>query len=194
MRVIAGKYKGRLLKRPPEHLTRPTSSRTREAIFNILQHHPDVTLQGSVVWDVFAGSGALGLEALSRGATYVTFVEKDPQVIQILQENIDQLGIKDDCTILRIDATQLTVKGVVSSPADVIFLDPPYDKNLELPTLLALQEQNIIKPETIIVLETSKTTDLSTTESQFTLLDQRTYGAAKVSLFRAMNIKLEKLS
>lgn len=186
MRLIAGKYKGRLLKRPPEHLTRPTSSRTREAIFNILQHYPNVNLQGAMVWDVFAGSGAMGLEAMSRGAAHVTFVEKDPQVIQILHDNIDHLGAKENCTILRADATQLTAKGIVSSPANVIFLDPPYNKDLELPTLLSLQDLKILTPETIIVLETSKTRNLSQIETQFILLDQRTYGAAKVSLFRGV--------
>lgn len=182
MRIIAGKYKGRLLKRPPDHLTRPTASRTREAIFNILQHHPDVSLQGATVWDIFAGSGAMGLEALSRGAAYVTFVEKDPYVIRILQENIDHLGVGEDSTVLRGDATQLVVRGA-PQPADIIILDPPYDKGLELPTLLLLRDKGILTIETLIVLETSKSTDLKSIEAHFTLQDQRIYGAAKVSFF-----------
>lgn len=188
MRIIAGKYKGRLLKRPSEHLTRPTATRTREAIFNILQHHPDVRLQGAIVWDVFAGSGAMGLEALSRGAAHVTFVEKDPQVIRILQENMDHLGAGESCAILRGDATQLVLKST-PQPADIIILDPPYDKGLELLTLLSLRDKGILTAETLIVLETSKSTNLTPFEVNFTLQDQRTYGAAKVSLFRGIELQ-----
>lgn len=185
MRLIAGKFKGRPLKCPPEYSTRPTSSRTREAIFNILQHHPDLHLQGAKVWDVFAGSGAMGLEALSRGAKHVTFMEQDAEVIRILQENITYLGCGDSCRILKVDATKLALqKGNAGKSADLIFLDPPYDKGLELPALLNLKELGVLSPETLVVLETSKLCNTTSLEEQFTLLEQRTYGAAKVSFFR----------
>lgn len=184
MRIIAGHYRGQTLRRPPEETTRPTSGRTREAIFNILQHHPEVNLRGAVVWDVFAGSGALGLEALSRGASQVVFVEKDPRVIEVLRENIRHLKVEKFVRIIKGDGQGL--KGP-EGPADLLFMDPPYHQNLELPTLLTLREMGVLAPQTLVVLETSKTTDLSYLENQFVFQMQRSYGAAKVTLMTQLS-------
>ncbi len=139
-----------------------------------------------MVWDVFAGSGAMGLEALSRGAKHVTFVEQDAGVIRILQENIDHLGVGDLCRVLKADATKLVLpKSSANDHANLVFLDPPYDKGLELPTLLNLKNLGVLSLETFIALETSKLFNSEVLESQFILFDQRTYGAAKVSFIRS---------
>lgn len=187
MRLIAGKYRGRKLLSPPSALTRPTSDRARESIFNILTHHPDMTLSGARVMDAFAGSGAMGLEALSRGAAHVTFIEKNPAVLGILRQNIALLAVEHQTHIIGADATTLERigrKDNEDSTMDLIFIDPPYQKDLEILTLKALLKQGYIHPKTLILLETSAEKDpLEETDpfllEKFNLSDIRTYGAAK---------------
>lgn len=206
MRLIAGKFRGRRLERPSDAITRPTSDRTRESIFNILMSHSDIDMVDAEVMDVFAGTGAMGLEALSRGAHHVIFVEQHPVVIKVLKQNIATLRVEDETTVIQGDAIQIFRKGreVFQQSAhperrsvepksnglklilrtNLIFLDPPYDQNLEGPTLLALRQGGWLSPQTVIVLETSVNTNISEILNAFTLTDQRTYGAAKVSFLR----------
>lgn len=182
MRIIAGKYRNKKLNLPPESITRPTSQRCRESIFNILQHHPDNPLVNAHVWDVFAGSGAMGLEALSRGASSVMFVENNPKIIPFLKENIKHLNAEDHSKILQKDATELSES--FSQPVDIIFMDPPYDKGLEFKAMIRLRDLDIFSKQTIMILETSKTTNLDLLQEHFTLTDTRLYGAAKVTFWQ----------
>jgi len=174
MRIIAGSFRSRHLETPPSSLTRPTSDRTRQAIFNILQTLIDLT--NTRVLDTFAGSGAMGLEALSRGAGHITFIEKHAEVLRVLQHNIQTLAVNDHTTLIRADA-QLPPK--TKDPVELVFLDPPYGKNLALPTLTALAQQGWLKDGMIVVLEMGAKERIPILES-FDVLDQRTYGAAQV--------------
>ena len=181
MRIISGKFKGRRLIRPDDKITRPTMDRTREAIFNILQHCPSFSFQGSVVLDVFAGSGAYGLESLSRGASHVYFIEKHPIVFKVLEENCRSLNCLDVVDTLRIDALKT---GKSSRGMDLIFIDPPYHQNLIAPCLHHLDAMGWIKPTTLIVVETDKDESISFTEENFSVLLDRSYGRNHIFLIR----------
>jgi 16S rRNA (guanine966-N2)-methyltransferase len=173
MRIIAGKYKSRRLISPPSSLTRPTSDRARESIFNILNSLSG-DLTDTYVLDAFAGSGALGLEALSRGAQHVYFMEKDPRVIQFLKSNISNLSADGECTVIQGDATK---PPKASQPMDVIFLDPPYDQTLEDVCITALHNQGWVNHDTLSVLETSSKREIKLPPNA-QIIDQRRYGAA----------------
>lgn len=122
MRVIAGSARGRRLEPPQGESIRPTSDRVREASLNALGSLGLV--QGATVLDLFAGSGALGIEALSRGAAHATFVDADPTAVRLVQRNLDATGLADRATVTRSDAFAVVANGAV---ADVVFADPPYD-------------------------------------------------------------------
>lgn len=125
MRIIAGDWRGRRLVAPAGRTTRPTTDRAREAWMSIVQP----SLAEARVLDLFAGSGALGLEALSRGAAAATFVEDDPRAIAALRANIEALGAADRATVVRTDAVRF-VKGLEAAAFDIAFADPPYDQRL----------------------------------------------------------------
>src|SRR5438874_2516489 len=125
MRIVGGELRGRVLQAPPGQDTRPTSEKVREAIFNIL---PD--LMDREVLDLFAGTGALGLEALSRGAEHVTFVEKSRNVAQVLKANIDKLALADRTRVVTGDALQMIKRPLAQRPYSLVFLDPPYKSDL----------------------------------------------------------------
>lgn len=133
MRIIAGRFKRRQIKAPPGHLTRPTTDRTRESAFNLLESR--MSLAGAAVLDLFAGSGAMGLEALSRGASHATFVESDGRVLAAARENAQALGVDEQCTFLRMDALSY-LKHDRGESFDVVFADPPY----HLPSIALLPE------------------------------------------------------
>ncbi|MBM4172341.1 MAG: 16S rRNA (guanine(966)-N(2))-methyltransferase RsmD [Ignavibacteria bacterium] len=126
MRIIAGKYKGRFIKFPKSNLVRPTTDKTKESIFNYLYH--SFEFEGIKVCDLYAGSGSLGLEALSRGAESVHFIEKDYKVSQILKENIYSLKAQAECEVFKMDALRF-VKKKKHSTYDLILADPPFFKN-----------------------------------------------------------------
>ncbi|AIK96957.1 16S rRNA (guanine(966)-N(2))-methyltransferase RsmD [Candidatus Odyssella acanthamoebae] len=184
MRIIGGKNRGRKLTLPDEAYTRPTTDRIREAVFNILTHHPEVKLQGSQVLDGFAGSGAMGLEALSRGAIHVTFVEQQVGVAKILQKNIEVLADKSQIELIRGDLMKIKR---ASQPMDLIFLDPPYGKGLEFTAIPYLQTQGWINKNTIIIYETDVRTDLTPLLSMIVIIDERVYGAIKICFLRPHN-------
>jgi len=149
MRIIAGSIRGRTLKSPKSDATRPTSDRLKETLFNILA---PVLWQAQVL-DVFAGSGALGLEALSRGAAYATFMESKASTIQLIQDNIALCGFEKQTMIIQGDALQ-KIKVIRPSQAmDLVIIDPPYQIGLALLTLEALASVSWLKPTTIIVVE-----------------------------------------
>lgn len=183
MRIISGTRKGRPLQRPPQQVTRPTTDRVRESVFNILLHLEGFSFDGAVVLDLFAGSGAMGLEALSRGATQATFVELNPIARQVVAQNVQALKFVDQSRILGIDA--LDLPSPFTAAADLIFIDPPYFQNLEIPVINHLLVKGWIKLGTIVVLEASKKTKLDLMEAPFSLLTARTFGNTAISIFKA---------
>ncbi len=180
MRIVGGQFRGRALSAPAGRDTRPTTDRTREAVFNILEHAPwSPGLEGRRVLDLFAGSGALGLEAVSRGAAFALFVETDAAARGAIRDNIEALALFGTTRIHRRDATDLGVKPAgLGEPFDLIFLDPPYHKGLGERALAHLREGGWITVDALIVFECAA--DENPSLADFESLDERTYGVAKV--------------
>jgi 16S rRNA (guanine966-N2)-methyltransferase len=184
MRIIAGQHKGRALIAPNGMGTRPTSDRTRESLFNVIAHaHWAPPLEGTRVIDLFAGSGALGLEAMSRGAAFCLFVETDHGARGAIRDNIEALGLFGNTRLHRRSATDLGDKPAgVGSPFTLAFLDPPYHKGLVQPALDCLVEGKWLADDALVVVETGS--DEMLMFPGWTLLDGRDYGAARVSFLK----------
>lgn len=183
MRIVGGRFKGRTLATPSDEGTRPTSDRVRESVFNILAHGLDgPPLEGAQVIDLFAGTGALGLEALSRGATYALFVEENADARGLIRRNIEAFGLQGITRIFRRDATNL-------GPANArdrygyAFLDPPYGKSLGEAALSSLRAGNWLIPGAIAILEERAGVDIALPPG-FEMLEQRTYGDTMVHFSR----------
>lgn len=176
MRLIAGKHRGRRLAAPPGRTARPTADRTREALFNILAHSDLVELDGAVVVDAFAGTGALGLEALSRGAARVIFIETAPASLAVLKDNIALLREDAACRVIKADATRPPRAG---EPCTLALLDAPYNAELSAPALAALARQGWLAPGALAVVEVAAAEPLAVPPG-FTVEDERTYGAARL--------------
>ena len=185
MRVVAGKFRGRALTAPPGLATRPTADRVRQAVFDVVAHAPFApSLQGARVMDLFAGSGALGIEALSRGAAFCLFVETDEQARGALRTNLDALGLIGAGRVHRRDATDLGLRPASDgTPFDVAFLDPPYGKRLGEAALMGLAAGGWLAPGALAVLERGADEPLFALEG-FECVDQRGWGPAAVSFFR----------
>lgn len=175
-RIIAGRFRGRRLEVPRGSSVRPTTDRMRERVFSMLMHgyYPD--MHGARVADLFAGTGALGLEALSRGAEHITFVEKSASSIACLKANIAALKATAEANVLQVTARSLPVVG---EPFQFVFMDPPYGKGLVEPTLARLLEADWIAADTVIICELGSDEDL-TLPPQLELLDERSQGAQRV--------------
>lgn len=184
MRIVGGKFKGRGLAGPADHATRPTSDRVREAIFNILAHGvADFALAGTRVLDLFAGTGAMGLEAISRGSRFCQFVEESAEARGLIRRNADGLGVIGLVKIWRRDATKLGP--CAPQPAfDLIFADPPYGKGLGEKALTSLVEDGWLNPGAVVVLEEAASATVSEMPG-LRLLDTRTYGDTQVRFYRA---------
>lgn len=184
MRIVGGQFKGRAIAAPQGRDTRPTSDRARESVFNVLAHADwSPGIEGRRVLDLFAGSGALGLEAMSRGAVFALFVETDAAARGTIRDNIEALGLFGNTRIHRRDATDLGVKPAgVGEPFDLVFLDPPYGKGLGERALARLGEGGWITPDALIMLEVGA--DETPQLAAFETLDERGYGAAKVLFLR----------
>ena len=180
MRIVGGTLKGRALVTPGGQATRPTSDRARESLFNILAHADWTTpLDGARALDLFAGSGAQGLEAISRGASFALFVETDAAARGAIRDNIEALSLFGATRIHRRDATDLGLRPAgLAAPFDVVFLDPPYGKGLGERALTQLLPGGWITPDATIVLECAA--DETVPTPGFTLRDERIWGAAKV--------------
>lgn len=177
MRIVAGSHKGRPLNAPKGRDTRPTSDRAREAMFNVLAHGVDGPgLDGARVVDVFAGTGALGLEALSRGAAHCTFVESDPGAARILKDNIRTLGEGANAIVMQMKAAQVATPP--AGPADYAFLDAPYDRGLTAPALAALAEHGWLKPGAVVLAEVGAREALDPPMG-FDVVKEKSYGAAR---------------
>jgi 16S rRNA (guanine966-N2)-methyltransferase len=188
MRIVGGKLKGRAIRAPEGRGTRPTSDRARESIFNVLSHADwAIPLEGARVIDAFAGSGALGLEALSRGAAFCLFVETDSAARGCIRENIETFQLFGVTRIHRRSATDLGAKPAgLGAPFDLVFMDPPYDYDLVPPALDQLVRGAWVTPDALVVAETGA--DESAPETKgWRLLDERIYGAARISFLRAGN-------
>lgn len=185
MRIVGGALRGRKLLSPEGTATRPTSDRARESVFNILLHAKwleyDI-LQDADVLDVFAGTGALGLEALSRGGRHCVFIENDRKAAKTCQANIDALGMDDRAKLLAFDALKPPSRPEYTNPRTLVFLDPPYGKDMGCAALEALSKKGWLKKGAVCVLEM----DRKRTEQNpagFALADERAYGIALVRFF-----------
>lgn len=176
MRIVGGSHKGRRLTAPDGRGTRPTSDRARESLFNILAHSPLVDLDGARVVDAFAGSGALGLEALSRGAEHAWFLERDHAALAAIRANVAELRVEGQTTILRADATK---PPPAVQPCTLALVDAPYEKDLSAPCLAALAQRGWLAPGALAMVEVAAREVLPVPEG-FTIEDERTYGAARV--------------
>jgi 16S rRNA (guanine966-N2)-methyltransferase len=183
MRIVGGQFRGRVLATPGDDRTRPTSDRVREAVFNILAHGvADFALEGVRVLDLFAGTGALGVEALSRGAAYCLFVEEDAEARGTIRRNVEAFGLTGITKIFRRDATAL-------GPAEnrgtfgLVFLDPPYGKGLGERALASASAGGWLTPDAVAVMEERKDTVIAL-PVDFTAIDQRSWGDTQVVFAR----------
>jgi 16S rRNA (guanine966-N2)-methyltransferase len=184
MRIVGGKFKGRAIAAPAGRDTRPTSDRAREAVFNVLAHAPwSAGIEGARVLDLFAGSGALGLEAMSRGAAFALFVDTDAAARGAIRDNIEALGLFGATRIHRRDATDLGAKPAgLGEPFDLVFLDPPYGKGLGEAALACLAPGAWITPQAMIAFEFG--VDETPVTPDFETQDERAFGAAKVRFLK----------
>jgi len=186
MRIVSGKLRGRNIATPSGRNTRPTSDQTRESVFNILKHAEWAPpLDGAIVADIFAGSGALGLEAISRGADFCLFVETEPKARAAIRANIEKMKISEDTRLHRYDATKLKVApGNLRGKFTHIFMDPPYSKGLWKPVLSRLKQQDLLADDGVIILEES--VDAEIEPRGFEILADKHWGAARVLFLRPL--------
>ena len=171
MRIIAGTHRGHTIYAPPGTDTRPTSDRVRENVFNILG-----PVDGASVLDLYAGSGAMGLEALSRGAERAVFVERDPDAAKVIERNLDKLRLRG--TVVRRDA--VSVLASETRKYDLVLVDPPYDMYLDVQPQLARYLPGVLAEDGVVVVETDARVEPDLPLPQRT---SRKYGAARVTVY-----------
>ncbi len=177
MRIVGGSLGGRVLKAPAGRDTRPTSEKVREALFNILG-----SVEGDHILDLFAGSGALGIEALSRGAARVTFVDGGKPALTAVRANLAQLGLTDRAEVIAGDAVANAARLVPGTPWRVVFVDPPYASELASKAVLALPRTHLA-PNAVIVIEHDRRNVPPDALGSLLRTDQRRYGDTLVSFF-----------
>lgn len=177
MRIIGGRFKGRVLSGPKGPGLRPTSDRLRETVFNIIEHGLSVPIEGARVIDLFAGTGALGLEALSRGAAHTLFVDDGAEARALLRANIEALGVAGVSRIFRRDATRLGE--AAGAPVSLAFLDPPYGRDLAGAALLSLHVGAWLAPGATCVVEEATAAAFDAPDA-FALLDERRQGDSAI--------------
>jgi 16S rRNA (guanine966-N2)-methyltransferase len=180
MRVVGGEFRGRPLATPRTDAIRPTSDRAREALFNVLAHRFPEKLQGARVLDLFSGTGALGLEALSRGASFCMFIEDSAEGRGLVRSNVEAFGLQGRTKIFRRDATRLGPAGTVQ-PFGLVFADPPYGKGLGEAALRSAQLGGWLQPGALCVVEEAATAPFELGEG-FSILDERNYGETVMRL------------
>ena len=185
MRIIGGTAKGRRLASFRGMSIRPTSDRVREAIFNILQCSKDAGFPFRKVLDLFAGTGAVGIEALSRGAETVTFVDNDPTAVKIIRKNLETCGFSGMTSIINMDVQpSLTLLDKKGERFDLIFIDPPYHASLTGTALHCIEERGLLNKAGIIVVESSKRMIWDGELKDIELFDRRKYGDTVVSFYK----------
>jgi len=184
MRIVAGKFRGAGLAAPKGLATRPTSDRVRQALFNVLEHGtPQVAFNGMRVLDLFAGSGALGLEALSRGARFCLFVEESAAARAAIRRNVEAFGLTGATKIWRRDAAKLGAAGRIE-PFDLIFCDPPYGKGLGQLALAAAVDGGWAGEGAIAVLEERAGLQIDW-PTPLQEIDRRRYGDTEIIIARS---------
>ena len=178
MRVVGGRLRSRPLAGPKSAAVRPTTNRLREALFNILAHSYDDPVTGARVLDLFAGTGALGIEAISRGAAYALFVDDGVEARALLRDNIEALGLGGVTRIFRRDATKLGPAHPLE-PFSLVFLDPPYGKGLAEKALISAREGNWLKPDALVIVEEAADAAFKAPEG-FAELERRQYDDTEV--------------
>jgi len=173
MRVVGGRLRGRAIAAPKSKAIRPTADRLRESLFNILVHSFDDPVTGARVLDLFAGTGALGIEALSRGAAFVLFVDEGAEARALLRENVAALGLGGTCKIFRRDATKLG-EAHPNTPFSLGFLDPPYGHGLASAALASARTGGWLMPDALIVVEEAAKAQFDVPEG-FREVDRRRY-------------------
>lgn len=180
MRIVAGRLKGRTLKGPGSNRVRPTSDRLRETIFDILIHAYGNPVEGARVIDLFAGTGAMGFEALSRGASLALFVEQAAAACAILRANIQTLGLEKAARVLRGNACKLGI-APDGEEYNLLFLDPPYGRGLAPPALAALRDGSWLAQNALLVIEESAGARIVLPEG-YALCETRRFGATQIVL------------
>jgi 16S rRNA (guanine966-N2)-methyltransferase len=184
MRIVGGRFRGRPLAGPKSNAIRPTADRLRESLFNILVHAYGDPVTGARVLDLFAGTGALGVEALSRGAVFALFVDDGAEARALLRENATSLGLGGTSKIFRRDATKLGPVYPVE-PFSLAFLDPPYGLNLATPALASARSGGWFTPEALIVVEEAMKSAFAAPEG-FAELERRAYDETEFVFLRAV--------
>ena len=183
MRVVGGRLRGRNLASPSSQAIRPTADRLRESVFNILMHAYDDPIEGARVLDLFAGTGALGIEATSRGAAFVLFVDDGVEARSLLRNNTETLGLGGTTRIFRRDATKLGPAHPLE-PFSLAFLDPPYGKGLAELALTAARDGGWLTPEALIVVEEAAAATFKSPEG-FEELERRAYDDTELVFLRS---------
>src|ERR1700750_2085913 len=183
MRVVGGRLRGRNLAAPASHEIRPTADRLRESVFNILMHAYDNPIQDARVLDLFAGTGALGIEAVSRGAAFALFVDNGAEARALLRNNVETLALGGVSKVYRRDATDLGPAHPMQ-PFSLAFLDPPYGKGLAEKSLASLRDGGWLVPGALLVVEEAKTAGFVAPEG-FEELERRAYDDTEFVFLRA---------
>ncbi len=186
MRVVGGRLKGRHIVAPSSRDIRPTADRLREAVFNILIHAYDDPVEGVRVLDLFAGTGALGIEAASRGAAFAMFVDNGTEARALLRNNVEALGLGGVTKVYRRDATRLGPAHPVE-PFALAFVDPPYGGGLAEKALASLRDGGWLAPDALLVIEESKAANF-TAPAGFEQLERRAYDDTEFVFVRANRI------
>jgi 16S rRNA (guanine966-N2)-methyltransferase len=182
VRIVGGELRGRALATPRTQTIRPTTDRTREAVFNVLAHRFPEALNGRRVLDLFAGTGALGLEALSRGAASAVFIEEGAEGRGLIRENVEAFGLSGRTRIFRRDATSLGPIGTLQ-PFGLLFADPPYNKQLGEAALLSALNGGWLEPDALCLVEESAMACFSLPQG-FVTEDERSYGETLIRFIR----------
>jgi 16S rRNA (guanine(966)-N(2))-methyltransferase RsmD len=181
MRVIAGRLRGLVIRVPKAGSVRPTYDRVRESMFSIL----DPLLADAAVLDLFAGSGSLGIESLSRGASAATFVEKDASVLSVARGNVERLGVGAQSRFVHGDALALLGSGLPGGPFDVIFVDPPYSSGLAERSLELLGRSGAPSGSAVVVVEHDRSDELPVETGRLVRFRTRRYGSTAVDFYEA---------
>jgi 16S rRNA (guanine966-N2)-methyltransferase len=182
MRIVGGRLRGRMLSAPKSQVIRPTADRLRESLFNVLAHSYDDPLEGARVLDLFAGTGALGLEALSRGASFVLFIDDGAEARALLRGNVDALGAGGSTKVYRRDATRLG-PAYPMEPFSLAFLDPPYGKGLAEQALASAHDGGWLAPDALVIVEEATESGFAAPDG-FVEIERREYGDTQLAFLR----------
>jgi 16S rRNA (guanine966-N2)-methyltransferase len=184
MRIVGGRLGGRALAAPKSQAIRPTSDRLRESLFNILAHRYGDPIPGTRVLDLFAGTGALGLEAMSRGAAFALFIDDGAEARALMRQNVEALGLGGVTRIFRRDATRL---GAVhpNAPFGLVFLDPPYRKGLAETSLASLRDGGWLAPEALMIVEEAADAGFAAPQG-FAEIERRRYDDTEFTFLRVV--------